>query len=255
MKKVIDINADMGESFGNFQMGNDAAIMPYVTSANIACGFHAGDPVTMKHTVRLARENNVAVGAHHGFHDLLGFGRRVITITADDLYAETIYQIGALKLMCARGGIALHHVKPHGALYNHLVFQEALAKAYINAIHDVDPTLLLYHLGTVPDSPLVHFAEEKGIRIIREFYADLDFAPNGLTVIKKVHGEVDAEATARRVAAFLETGKLKIGSGDTLAFSADSICVHGDNPSAAKVITVLRGRLKEMGYEIKAPQH
>jgi UPF0271 protein len=252
MEKYIDINADMGESYGNFIIGCDSLIMPLITSANVACGFHGGDPVTMKETIAMAKTHGVKIGAHHAFADLQGFGRREIKISAEELYTDTVYQVGAIKLMCEVQGMHLHHIKPHGALYNLLGKDKTLAAVYMEAIRDIDSSLPLYHAGSLIHSAIGLAAKQKGIRFIREFNADTDYSSDGLVAIKKVHEKIDSNATVDRVINFLETGNVQIGTGETLTFVADSICVHGDNPSAAEMLTTLRTKLIEIGYQIKS---
>ena len=250
--KKIDINSDMGESYGNFKVGNDEIVMPFVTAINVGCGFHGGDPCTMKRTVELAAKLGVAVGAHPGFPDLMGFGRREMKLSTEDIISYTIYQAGALQAFAGAYGLKIHHVKPHGALYNMLGKDEKLAPAFVEAVGKFGPECSIYHSGSLVNSAIGIAAAQKGVRYVREFNADTDYAPDGSVVIKQVHGKVDSESSVERVVKFLQTGKVEIGAGGELQFEADSICVHGDNPSAVEVLTLLRKRLSEIGYEITA---
>lgn len=252
MAKRIEINCDMGESFGLYKIGNDEAMMPYIPAANVACGFHAGDPLVMKKTVELAKKNGTAVGAHPGFRDLVGYGRREMAVTPEELYTDTVYQVGALKQMCEIYGVPLHHVKPHGKLYVMMGHDEVMAKAFVDAVYDIDPKLPIYHSGSLVNSAIGKAVKEKGMTYVREFNSDTDYSADGSVITPKYHNgqAADAEALADRVLKFLETGKVVIGSGETLEFGADSICVHGDNPSSENNIKVLTKKLKEAGYEI-----
>ena len=255
MAKKIEINCDMGESFGLYKIGNDEILMPYIPAANVACGFHAGDPSVMRKTVELAKKYGTAVGAHPGLPDLVGYGRREMAITEEQLYADTIYQVGALKLMCEVYGLPLHHVKPHGKLYVMLAHNVTLSAAFVEAVYDIDPKLPIYHSGSLVDSAIGRAVKAKGMTYVREFNSDTDYSADGNVITPKYHagkpGPTPEEA-ADRVLKFLETGKVVIGSGETLEFGADSICVHGDNPSAENNVKVLRQKLAEAGYEVTA---
>lgn len=252
MTKRIEINCDMGESFGLWKIGNDEVIMPYIPSINVACGFHAGDPVIMRKTVELAKKNGSAVGAHPALQDLRGFGRREMAITEEELYADMMYQVGALKQFCELCDMPLHHVKPHGKLYVMLAHNEALSKAFVESIYDIDPKLPIYHSGSLVDSAIGRAVKEKGMTYVREFNSDTDYSADGNVITPKYKDGAasNAEALADRVINFLETGKVVIGSGETLEFGADSICVHGDNPYSENNVKVLRKRLAEAGYEV-----
>lgn len=252
MSKKIEINCDMGESYGIFKMGNDEVVMPYIPTINVACGFHGGDGLTLKKTVELAVKNGAAVGAHPSLPDLMGFGRREMNITEEELYAYTIYQVGAVKLMCEVNGLKLHHVKPHGKLYVMLSHNEALSTAMVEAVYDIDPKLPIYHSGSLEHAAIGRAIKAKGMTLVREFNSDTDYSADGSVITPKYHaGQAsDPKALADRVIKFLETGKVVIGSGETLDFQADSICVHGDNPSAEDNIKALRQALIEAGYDI-----
>lgn len=254
MAKKIEFNCDMGESFGNYKIGHDDIIMPVIPAINVACGFHAGDGLVMKKTVEMAKANGVAVGAHPGFPDLMGFGRREMNLTEDEVYAYTIYQVGALKTMCEVFDMPLHHVKPHGKMYVMMGQDRAMSDAFVQAVYDIDPKLPIYHSGSLTSSAIGDAVKAKGMTYVREFNSDTDYDAQGnvITPHYKPGEEADSEQLAQRVLDFLETGKVKIGSGETLEFGADSICVHGDNPSAVNNIKALRDKLETAGYEIKA---
>ena len=253
MSKIMEINCDMGESFGIYKIGNDEAVMPYIPAINVACGFHAGDGVVMKKTVELAKKNGTAVGAHPGFPDLMGFGRREMNLTAEQCYAYTIYQVGALKTMCEVYDMPLHHVKPHGKLYVMMSHDRALSQAFVDAVYDIDPSLPIYHSGSLVDAEVGQVVKEKGMTYVREFNFDTDYSADGAVITPRYHeGEKipGPEDLAKRALGFLETGKLKIGSGEILEFGCDSICIHGDNPTAVDNVKALRKVLSEAGYEV-----
>jgi len=189
MRRQMDVNSDMGESFGNWVMGNDAALFTFVTTANVACGFHAGDPVTLVRTVRLAKQNGVVVGAHPGLPDLLGFGRRAMKISAEDAYAYVVYQVGALQATLATEGMRLHHVKPHGAFYSVLKTDDELAEAVAEAIMQLSPEPMLYWPAPT-DSALPRAVRKRGGRVVGEIYVDLEYAPDGSLVTASDDGRV-----------------------------------------------------------------
>ena len=208
----------------------------------------------MKKTVELAKKNGTAVGAHPGFRDLVGYGRREIKVTAEELYTDTIYQVGALKQMCELYDLPLHHVKPHGKLYVMMGQDEMMAKAFVDAVYDIDPKLPIYHSGSLVNSAIGNAVRAKNMTYVREFNSDTDYDAEGNVITPKYHNgaAADANALAGRVVSFLETGSVVIGSGETLTFGADSICVHGDNPFSENNVKVLTEKLREAGYEIKA---
>lgn len=243
----IDLNADLGESFGAWRMGDDAALLGIVTSANIACGFHAGDPRTMLATVALAAERGVAVGAHVGYRDLAGFGRRFIDVSPDDLHADVVYQLGALAGACRVVGTRLAYVKPHGALYNAIVHHDRQASAVVAAIRDFDPALVLLGL---PGRAL-ELAAEAGLRTAVEAFADRAYRPDGSLVPRAEPGAVltDADRIADRVLRLVTTGEVTTGDGP-LRVAADSVCVHGDTPGAVAIARQVRGRLEAAGVEL-----
>ncbi len=252
MAGTFDINIDCGESFGNWAMGADEALMPHVTTANMACGFHAGDPMTMVKTVRLAKDNNVAVGAHPGLPDLLGFGRRVMAISPDEVYADTLYQVGALVTILAAEGMTLHHIKPHGALYKMLSTDEALGEAFVRAMLEVSAEPLLYYPAPAERHAVTRIAAEKGIDVVPEVYFDLDYDDDGALILKRANEGADLEVTRRRLVDFLETGEMTSVNGARVAMAARSICLHGDGPNATDLAKTIGATLAEQGYSLAA---
>lgn len=250
MIKTMDINCDMGESFANWVLGQDPVMMRRITAANVACGFHAGDAVTMLDTVRLAKANGVAVGSHPGFPDLLGFGRRVMRITPEDAYAYIVYQTGALQAALKANGMQLHHIKPHGAFYSVLRTDEALAEAVAEAICAIsDPPVLYWPAPT--DAAMPRVARRKGIRVVPELYPDMTYAPDGALIVERKKLETDLNFAIAQVKRFVTTGKVEAVDGSLLAIEAESLCVHGDGPNAPAVADAVRKALNEVGCEIK----
>lgn len=247
----IDLNCDMGESFGPYRLGQDEKILRHVTSANIACGFHAGDPQVMRQTVRLAKQFGVAIGAHPGYPDRVGFGRREMAVTAEQLYCDMLYQIGALQAFAQAEGLRLQHVKPHGALYNKAHRDEQTARAIIRAICDVDRSLALY---TLPTGVLYELARAEGLQVVREFFADRTYQPDGtLTPRAQPHALIgDADEAAARVIRMLEEKKVKTVDGRDLEIEAETVCIHGDEPGAAVFAQAIRERLEKAGVVVKA---
>jgi UPF0271 protein len=250
MMESIDINVDCGESFGNWRMGIDDRIIPLITTANVACGFHAGDPLTMRRTVDFAQAAKVAVGSHPGLPDLLGFGRRSIAITPDEAYAYVLYQSGALRAIVEAKGMPLHHVKPHGALYGMLNKDHALATATVRAIVDVCPRPLLYWAGPIKGRALPEAAKSAGVRVVAEVYFDLGYDDDGFLVLQRGVGEVDLALIRRRIRDYFETGEVTTISGNRLAVAAESICVHGDGPSAVQIVQLIRETAGDLGVAV-----
>ena len=247
--RKIDINCDMGESFGNFKVGNDEAVMPLITSANIGCGFHGGDPVTMGRTVGLAKEHGVGVGSHPALPDLMGFGRREMKITTEEARAYLLYQTGALKGFLEARGMKLQHVKPHGAFYTVLMKNDDLARAVSEAILDLDKNL--YWFMPVPNRS-AQVAESMGVKVVGELYVDMDYGPDGSLVVRREQfsHQVDPKTTAEKVLRFLDTGKVRTTENSEIEFAAKSLCVHGDTKNAADSLRVIREDLKAHGVEV-----
>ena len=234
----LQINCDMGESFGLYRMGDDAAIMPYITVANVACGFHASDPSVMARTVQLAKQHRVKVGAHPSLPDLQGFGRREMKMHADELVDCIIYQVGALKGFLDREGMALNHIKPHGALYGMAARSEDVARAVAKAAAVFN--VPLYGMaGTFHE----RVYQAAGIPFVAEFYADLDYSQDGNVIITREHGAVEPKAAAERVLRAVKEGKVKSIDGVDVPVRADSVCVHSDTQGAAEVARAVRETL------------
>eukprot|EP00362_Geleiidae_sp_MMETSP1317_P001821 CAMPEP_0201282382 /NCGR_PEP_ID=MMETSP1317-20130820/5510_1 /ASSEMBLY_ACC=CAM_ASM_000770 /TAXON_ID=187299 /ORGANISM="Undescribed Undescribed, Strain Undescribed" /LENGTH=250 /DNA_ID=CAMNT_0047594881 /DNA_START=15 /DNA_END=767 /DNA_ORIENTATION=+ len=246
----IDFNADMGESFGMYVMGNDEKFMEYITSANVACGFHAGDPTVMKKTVALARKYGVQIGAHPGLPDIQGFGRREINMSMEEIHDDMVYQIGALKAFVEAAGLRLHHVKPHGSLYGMSMRREEVAQAICDTIVDVDKELYLYHMkkGVVGD-----IAESKGLRVIYELYADLDYDGEGNLVITRQHDIYNPEDIAVKVIKMVRDGVVKTTQGTEIAIEGSSVCLHSDTSNASEIVVAVHDEFKKAGYDIVAP--
>ncbi|MGO8989105.1 MAG: LamB/YcsF family protein [bacterium] len=250
MAKQIDINSDMGEGFGLYKVGDDAKIMEHITTANVACGFHAGDSSVMRQTVKLAKKNDVAVGAHPGFPDLQGFGRREMKLSPQEIKDIITYQAGALKAFVEAAGMKLHHVKPHGSLYGLAVREETIFRAVAEAIQEIDPNLTLYIMrqGVVPK-----LAESMGLRVVYELYADLDYDGQGNLVISRTHKPADPKAIAAKCLRMVKDGKVRTLDGTDIDIQGTSICVHSDTPGAPDTLKELRRILSQEGYEIKSP--
>ena len=245
----IDLNCDMGESFGAYELGFDEEIIKYVSSANIACGFHAGDPVVMQQTIRLAKTYGVKVGAHPGFPDLLGFGRRNMTVAAAEVKSYLIYQIGALQAFARVEGLELQHVKPHGALYNMAVKDPKLAQAIAEAVRSLDKELILVVLA---GSAWVNIAKEQGLRVASEAFADRSYSADGSLVPRSQPGAVikDKKGVAERVIRMIEEGRVKAITGEDVTIKADTICLHGDTPGALELAIHLRSALEDRGIKV-----
>lgn len=245
----IDLNSDLGESFGPWPMGDDAAMLDIVTSANIACGFHAGDPAGILSTLRAAAERGVNVGAHIGYRDLAGFGRRNMDVATVDLTAEAIYQIGALQGLAQAAGTRVTYVKPHGALYNTMAQDARQAGAVIDAILAVDPALALMALA---GAPVVAQARDAALTVICEAFADRAYAPDGQLVARTRPGAVihDPAAISARMVRLVRDGVITATDGTDITVDAQSICVHGDNPAAVAIARQLRDDLTAAGVQL-----
>ena len=251
MSTVLDLNCDMGEGFGAWTMGDDLALLDHITSANIACGFHAGDPATMQRVVRAALAKGVAVGAHPGLPDLVGFGRREMKVSPADAYAMVVYQVGALAAFARAAGGRLNHVKPHGALYNMAAKQRPLADALVQAVHDVDPTLVFFGLA---GSQMVAAAQAAGLRVAQEVFADRAYEDDGSLAARGTPGAMieDAAASLAQVRLMLQ-GQVRARSGTLVALQADTLCLHGDQPGALDFARTLREALTADGVVLQAP--
>ncbi len=252
MSLQVDLNCDMGESFGAYQIGADDAVFPYITSANVACGYHGGDPAVMRTTIAHAKERGVAVGAHPGFQDLIGFGRRQMDVTPAEAYDLVVYQIGALMGFANAAKIELQHVKAHGALYNMAVVNRELAGASARATADVDRGLVMFGL---PGSHLVTEGEKAGLRVACEAFADRNYMPDGSLVSRKrpdahVH---DANEAMRRAVRMVKEGRVRAVDGNDIPLRADTICLHGDGPHAAEFAQRLRAAFEAEGIAVRAP--
>lgn len=247
----IDLNCDMGESFGPWRMGFDGEMMRHISSANVAGGFHAGDPHVMRKTVALAREHGVAVGIHSGYRDLVGFGRRELDVTPEEIGEELIYQLGALREFARLHGMEVQHVKPHGALYMVAARDEKLSRAIVEAIQKADPGLLLYCMQA---SVTYEVAKEMSQPVATEFFADRGYNGDGQIIFtRNVAEKLDPEAVGDRVVRAVAEGKVLAESGEEIEMAADSVCVHGDTPGAVELAGVIAHRLQENGIEIAAP--
>ena len=247
---TIDLNSDLGESFGQWCMGDDAAMLDIVTSANVACGFHAGDPAGILRTLRAAAAKGVTIGAHVAYPDLVGFGRRNMDIASFDLTADVIYQIGALQALATAAGTSVRYVKPHGALYNTIAHDTRQALAVIEAIRAVDARLVLVALA---GSPLIELARHEGLTCIAEAFADRAYTPTGALVSRREPGAVlhDAEQVAQRMLRLVQTGEVEAIDGSITRIEADSICVHGDSPGAIQMAREVRQLLEQSGVSLQ----
>ncbi len=248
---TIDLNSDLGEGYGAWQMGDDAAMLDIVSSANVACGFHAGDPRGLMATLEQAAARNVAVGAHVSYPDRVGFGRRNMDVAPDDLRADVIYQIGALQGLARAAGTRVTYVKPHGALYNTIAQDAGQGDAVIAAIRAIDPDLVLMGLA---GAPILDRARAAGLRVVAEAFADRAYTPEGALVSRRQAGAVlhDPETVAARMVQLATTGVIQAVDGSDLHLQADSICVHGDSPGAVQMAAQIRQALLARGVTIAA---
>ena len=249
--REIDLNADLGEGFGVWALGDDGAMLDVVTSANVACGFHAGDPALLLRTSRAAAERGVRIGAQVSYRDLAGFGRRFIDVQPADLTAEIVYQIGALQALAHAAGSAVGYVKPHGALYNTIVSNHDQAHAVAEAVHAVDPSLPVLGLS---GSVFFGAAQELGLRTVPEAFADRAYRSDGQLVSRRERNAVlhDIAEIADRVASMVTAGRVTAVDGSTLPITVESVCVHGDSPGAVQIANAVRDRLLADGVKIKA---
>jgi len=245
----IDLNSDLGESLGAWRMGDDAAMLDIVSSANVACGFHAGDPAGILRTLRAAQARGVVVGAHVAYPDLAGFGRRNMDVESADLVADVIYQIGALQGLATAAGTTVRYVKPHGALYNTIAHDARQARDVITALREVDPGLVLVALA---GSPLIGWARDAGLRVVAEAFADRAYTPTGALVSRREKGAVlhDGALIAERMLRLVTEGVVEAIDGSLVRIEADSICVHGDSPGAVAIARQVRERLQQADVTI-----
>ncbi|TQS94127.1 LamB/YcsF family protein [Arthrobacter sp. TS-15] len=247
----MDLNADLGESFGSWTMGDDASMFRIVSSANVACGFHAGDPLTMLDSCRAAFELDVRVGAHVGYRDLAGFGRRSMDMTFDELFGDVLYQLGALDGMAHAVGASVDYVKPHGALYNRIVRDAEQAEAVVAAVHAYDPGLPVLGL---PGSAWLTLAEESGHPVFREAFVDRAYLPDGTLVPRTQEGAVlhDPDAVVAQAVRLATRKEVLAIDGTVVPVQADSLCIHGDTPGAVNMAAAVREGLEKAGVEIEA---
>lgn len=245
----MDLNSDLGESLGAWRMGDDAAMLDIVSSANVACGFHAGDAAGILRTLRAAQARGVVVGAHVAYRDLVGFGRRNMDVDSADLVADVVYQIGALQGLATAAGTTVRYVKPHGALYNTIAHDARQAQDVITAIRAVDPSLVLVALA---GSPLIQWARDAGLRVVAEAFADRAYTPAGALVSRREKGAVlhDAGVIAERMLRLVSGGTVEAIDGSTVHITADSVCVHGDSPGAVAIARQVRERFEQAGVTV-----
>jgi UPF0271 protein len=247
----IDLNSDLGESYGAWSMGDDLAMLDVVTSANVACGFHAGDPAGILQTLRAAAERGVVVGAHVSYPDLAGFGRRNMDVASADLRADVIYQIGALQALARVAGTTVRYVKPHGALYNTIAHDERQARDVIAAVRAADPDLALVVLA---GSPLAGWAQQEGLRVVAEAFADRAYTPAGTLVSRREKGSVlhDPQEVGARMLRLAREGVVPAIDGTPVRIEAHSICVHGDTPAAVSMAREVRRLLERAGVTLRS---
>lgn len=249
----VDLNCDLGESFGSYKIGLDEEVISYISSANVACGFHASDPLVMDHTVKLAKEAGVCVGAHPGFSDLVGFGRRNMNVSPKEAKAMVQYQIGALDSFCRAHGIKIQHVKPHGALYNMAGKDLKLAQAICEGIFEVNPELILLALS---GSEMINAAQNIGLKVAREAFADRAYEEDGSLVARTKDGAMitDEELAIKRVIRMIKENKVTAITGRDISIKVDSICVHGDGAKALEFVKKIKSSLQKENIKI-APLH
>lgn len=244
----VDLNCDMGESFGLYQLGNDEEMMQYITSANIACGYHGGDPHVMRKTVELARKYGVAIGAHPGFPDLMGFGRRYMTATPSEIKDYVTYQMGALREFASSFGMKLQHCKPHGALYMLAMEDERVARSILEAIAEVDPNTIVYAMN---HSAVVEAGYKMGIRVAKEVYSDREHTATGSIVLTRKGSVIqDYRKMAERVVRMVKEGKVAAHTGEEVSLQAETVCIHGDTPGAPLLAKAIVEALREENIQI-----
>ncbi|WP_428423897.1 LamB/YcsF family protein [Pararhizobium sp.] len=248
---AIDLNSDLGESYGAWRMGDDETMLAIVSSANVACGFHAGDPAGIWKTVKAAADKGVSIGAHVSYPDRVGFGRRDMDVTSGELIADVIYQIGALKGMAAAAGTTVGYVKPHGALYNRIAHDPKQGQAVIDAIKAIDPSLVLMGLA---NAPILALAQASGLKTVAEAFADRAYTPDGQLVSRREQGAVlhDTQLIAARMLQLARQGTLEAIDGSTIKIDAQSICVHGDSPGAVAIAQEIRRAFEADGITVQS---
>lgn len=251
MKGIVDLNSDIGESFGSYVLGLDEEVIKHVTSVNIACGFHAGDPLIMENTVKEAVKNGVAIGAHPGYPDLMGFGRRKMDVSPKEARAYMLYQLGALKAFAEANGTKIQHMKLHGAFYNTANNDEKLSEEILKALAEVDKDIILMALS---GSLIVKKAQEMGVKVAQEVFADRAYNEDGTLVSRKLPGAVihDKDLAISRIKKMVLEGKVNAITGKEISIKADSICVHGDNPEAVNFVKEIKESLISEGIEVKS---
>ncbi len=251
--KSIDLNSDIGESFGAYTIGQDADVLTHISSANIACGWHAGDPLVMDRTVRMAVENGVGIGAHPGYPDLMGFGRRQMNCSLEEIRAYLIYQVGALKGFCKAHDTRLQHVKPHGALYNTTVKNDDMVRVIAEAVAAIDPALYYVALAGSRAEKIARICDEVGIRAIFEAFPDRAYTPRGELAPRHLPGAVikDPIEAARRAVRMAARGEVVATDGSILKLDAQTLCVHGDTPAAVALVKQIHQALEQEGVVVK----
>ncbi len=251
MAARIDLNADVGESWGAFRVGDDAALLPLVSSANLACGFHGGDPLTLRRALELCARHGVAVGAHPSYADLRGFGRRELPVEPEELEADLLYQVAALQGLARAHGLALRHVKPHGALYNQAARDERVARCVARTVAQLDRGLVL--VGLAGSSAMRAAAEAEGLRFAGEAFADRGYAPDGRLLPRGTSGALlaDPAAVAAQAVSIARDGRVRAPDGSGLAVAAETLCLHGDSPGAPALAAAVRAALMAVGVSIQ----
>jgi len=249
----MDLNCDMGESFGGYKLGLDEEVIKYISSANVACGWHAGDPLVMMRTVKMAKEYGVGVGAHPGYPDLLGFGRRNMDCTPEEVRNYVIYQIGALQAFCTANKVELRHVKPHGNLYMTAVENENVARAIAQAIVAVDPRLMYVALAGAKGELIALVAQEVGLKVVFEAFPDRAYTSQGTLLSRREPGAViqDPKIVANRALKMAKEKRIVAVDGSEIIVEAQTLCVHGDNPKAVELVRAIRETLETNGVEVK----
>ena len=250
LTNAIDLNCDLGESFGNYKLGMDEQVIPFISSANVACGYHASDPVVMEKTIRLAKEAGIEVGAHPGFPDLMGFGRRNMAVSPAEARAYTLYQLGALDAFLKAQGMQMQHVKPHGAMYNMAAKDYALAEAICGAIKDYNPELIVLALA---GGELLHAAQDMGLKAASEYFTDRAYEADGSLRNRRLPGAMitDEEEAIERLIRMIREHKVRTWDGQDIELEGNSVCVHGDGVKALEFVQKIRERLSEEGIAIK----